>query len=252
MDKGLVPPCLELGDGPEHVLLAWMSKKAGSRGLVKLDPAGLIEQGAKRAFQDHHATRRTEAAMRHLLDGDYIERTDIGFEISDPGSCWKGGNPQNPLAARRPVGIVMRGAHGDAEAQLSGLVSPVSSLGVKSESVQNPVSLLARDFFPTVFSGDMRPQLNWQALARGLKIWRSDHSISLNTMRLMMVEFGRHPEWWRRSDKPVWVVFLGRRDKLAALVESRRKRHPGDRRYSAGQGRDYWLGRHTPRSYSPA
>jgi len=122
--------------------------------------------------------------MRHLLDGDYIERTDIGFEISDPCSCWKGGNPQNPLAARRPVGIVMRGAHGDAEAQLSGLVSPVSSLGVKSESVQNPVSLLARDFFPTVFSGDMRPQLNWQALARGLKIWRSDHSISLNTMRL--------------------------------------------------------------------
>jgi hypothetical protein len=136
--------------------------------------------------------------------------------------------------------------------------SSLSSNGVKSKSAQKPVNTveLARDYFPQVMAGTglgaIRLQSNWPALARGLKLWKANFGVSTGTIQLMMDEFGRHPEWCRASNKPPWRIFLARRDELASLMETRRRRDPGNRRYSAGQGKEFWLGGHTARAYSPA
>jgi hypothetical protein len=239
-----------------------MTEKANRRGLVRLEYNQLVEQAASRAFKDHHATRRASSSIQHLFDGDYIGRVDFGatfgFEVLVRCEC-SGDDSLKPLAARRHEGIVMREAHGDAEAtgfEVQGsLIDALALTGVKSESVQksvNPISLLARDFFPQMLQGNTLPQSNWPALARNLKLWETNFGINIDMMRLMMEEFGQHPEWCRRSRRPPWRVFLSRRDELATLVITRRRRDPANRKYSAGKGPEYWFGHHVPRAYAQA
>jgi hypothetical protein len=114
---------------------------------------------------------------------------------------------------------------------------------------------LARDYFPQVLERagvrDGYSNSKWPALAHHLNRWKAD-GINVRTLQLMMDIFGQHPEWCRRSDKPAWRVFVGRRDTLEALIIAERNQDPGNRRFSTGQGREYWLGRRTSRAYSPA
>jgi hypothetical protein len=145
----------------------------------------------------------------------------------------------------------MPGGHGDAAATSLEVRSVSCSLnGVKSESVRTTVTL-ARDYFPQVISMNGYSNSKWPALAHHLNQWKTQ-GVTINTIRLLMDEFGRHPEWIRRSNKPPWRVFVAMRDDLEALLATRQRRDPGNRKWSAGQGDEYWLGRHTPRSYSPA
>jgi hypothetical protein len=123
--------------------------------------------------------------------------------------------------------------------------------GVKSESAQKPVGVisLAKHFFPEVVRGagiQMTPlQTDTAALIRVLRHWKS-LGVDLLTMKLMMEEFVRHPEWCQRSKRSPWQVFVSRRGDLASEVAYRQRKDPANRRW-AGTGEDYWLGRHTPR-----
>jgi len=236
-----------------------MSKKARKDGVVSLAYDRLLERASSGVFGSPHRTRPIEQAMKHLADGDYIGRVDIGtswgMEVLVRCFCSSisGENHPFPLAAGDSEAIVMRGAHRDGEPPCSVGLRSVSSNGVKSESAQKPVNTveLARDYFPQIMAGTglggIRLQSNWPALARNLKLWKINYGASVDTIQHMMEEFARHPEWIRQSNKPPWRVFLARRDELAALIETRRRRDPGNRKYSAGQGKDYWIPRPTPR-----
>jgi hypothetical protein len=267
MDEGLDPPCLELGDDPEHRLLAWLTRKANKRtGVVPYEYERLIERAAKGVFGSAHRVRPTEQAIRHLFDGDYLQKVDFGasfgFKVLVRCFCAEKIPLSPPQAVRRS--IVMPEGHGDGpgpSVACSGFVcSGLSDVltGVKSESVQKSDTTfsLARDFFPQVVEQagiQMNPlQANFPALASHLNRWKAQ-GVDLSTMRLMMEEFVNHPDWCHRSNRSPWRVFISRREELVSIVLQRQQRDPAARRFSdnpIGQG-SYW-NRHTPRAYSPA
>jgi len=189
------------------------------------------------------------AALLHLEDGGWIEKVRIGesyrYRVLVFCTCCGDDRPKSPASGGRES-ILARSAGMDERV---GFGSGVSN-GVKSESVQNPVSLLAFDFAQVV--GVDPAQCKPEALAHNLKTWKRQYGIGLDTLRLMMEEFARHPDWWRRSDKPPWRVFLARRDELTTLIAKRQRRDPSRREPGERKGRDYWLGRHTTTSYSTA
>jgi hypothetical protein len=247
MEGSLVPPCLELGEGPKHRLLTFMTRKTGRQGLVLMSEDRL-----------HYQSGADEDSFQYLEDADYIERVTCGesfrYRVLVFCLCGGGNPPGFPAAGGREPMLGAKRRMGDPTGLAVGVIPGAFAFnGVKSESVQNPVSLLARDFFPTVLPENIRPQCKFEAMARNLKTWKPKYGISIETLRLMMEEFGRHPEWYHRSRTPVWRVFLARRDQLVTLVTSQQARDPAARvnsRNYTGPG-SYW-DCHTPRTYSPA
>jgi hypothetical protein len=62
------------------------------------------------------------------------------------------------------------------------------------------------------------------ALAGSFKRWRDEDGLDLAFIEDMMWEFGRHPEWARKSRRSAWLVFLGRKAELVGLIASHRQR----------------------------
>jgi len=202
--------------------------------------------------------------FQHLEDGGFIEREYHGdsyrFRVVVFCSC--GGNPLKVAPGDSEPVLSLRDGTGEPPMgsgfRVGDDVFGLSSQGFKSKSVQKPINTvqLARDYFPQVMAGTgmrgIRLQSNWPALAKNLKLWKVNYGATITSIQQMMDEFARHPEWCRASNKPPWRIFLAKRDELATLAAAQQARDPGNRKYSAGQGRDYWFGRHTPRAYSPA
>jgi hypothetical protein len=237
MDRGLVPPCLELGDEPEHRLLDWAGRRAGKDGLIRLGQDKLLY----RAEQD---ARVGAESFQHLEDAGYIEKISAGdsyrYRVLVFCPC-KGGNPPSSSPALRREYMLPHNEPGlEVGEDASWLVT---SNGVKSESVQKSATTvsLAKYFFPEVVRAagiQMTPlQTNGPALASHLNRWKLQ-GVDLETMKLMMEEFARHPEWCRRSRKTPWQVFVGRRGELASLLAYRMRKDPANRRWS--NGRDWF------------
>jgi len=193
--------------------------------------------------------------FQHLEDGGYIEREYHGesyrFRVVVFCSC--GGNPQTPDTALRWEGSLARSAWvPDPAFGGLGFTNRASNGAAAKKSPDTTVSL-ARYFFPQVVQGagiQMNPlQTNAFALAHHLNRWKLQ-GIEISTMRLMMEEFARHPEWCHRSKKSPWQVFVGRRGDLASLVATQQRKDPGARTGTI-RGASYW-DCHTPRAYSPA
>lgn len=235
MDRGVVPPCLELGGGPEHRLLTWAGRHTGRKGLVPL------EKGE---------------ARQHLEDSGYIERDESSerFRVVRPCTC-SGGNPPTPASRLRREDMLSR-SDGIADPDtfpIYGAGSVVAS-GVKSESAQKSgtTMYLAKYFFPQVVraAGIVTLDSNVHGLAHHLNRWKTG-GIDLETMELMMEEFARHPEWCRRSRKPPWRLFVAKADELLSAVTYRQKKDPANRRWSTDRDDTYWFG-HTLAVNSPA
>lgn len=246
MDGGVVPPCLELGDEPEHMLLTWAGKRASKDGMIRL--------GQDRLF--YRAERDTGAgaeSFQHLEDAGYVEKIRTGesfrYRVLIFCDC-KGGNPPNGGTASAREYSLRLTTQGSWTA--NGLTVGGFS-GEMEESAQKPVTTvsLAKYFFPQVVRSagiQMNPlQTNSHALAHQLNQWKLQ-GVDLGVMQLMMEEFVRHPEWCRRSRKPPWQVFIGMRGELASIVAFRKRKDPVRRRWSDGT----WLTSHTPRAISPA
>lgn len=229
MDEGGSHPCLKLGSGPEHRLLAWAGRRTGRKGLVSIPK---------------------DEARQHLEDAGYIERDESSerFRVVVRCSC-RGGNPPTPeVALRREYSLRLDElSHPPC---LDG-GSDVAS-GEMEGSAQKSLSTLylAKMLFPALvrkagipMSGSYGP-----ALAHHMNRWQAQ-GLDLKTIELMVREFARHPEWCRRSKVPPWRVFIAKQDELRSRVEYQRRKDPANRRWSGG--RDYWFGL-TPAVNSPA
>jgi len=261
MNEGLVPPCSELGQSPEHTLLYWMSTHVNARGVV-------------RDFDD----RTKVFALRHLIDGGYIEK--LTFEdsyrfkllIRCPGqeSFFEKVSPRASSASPQDTNLSRSdglGAGADESARFH-RADEVTGMSItelettdsewhpsakKRERRQDPEVLLARDVFPDLARLNKRDRRLHEVgpLVGQLRLWEKKYGYDWAFVRLLMEEFGKHPEWYR--GRPAWEVFVTRRRVLAALVVHRQKRDPSNRRWGTNRGREYWVGsRPTPRAVSPA
>jgi hypothetical protein len=193
--------------------------------------------------------------FQHLEDGGWIERVSIGdshrYRVLVSCSCGGGDSPTSSPALRREYSLRLddRPVVSVNESVSVGDVDVPN--GVKSESAQKPVSTvyLSKCFFPAIVRAagiQMNPlQTNGAALTQHLNRWRLQ-GVDMLTIQLMMEEFARHPEWCRGARRPPWRVFVGRRDEIASIVAFRKTKDPSNRRWS-GSGKEFWLGRHTPR-----
>jgi hypothetical protein len=241
MDEGWTHPCLELGDGPEHRLLAWAGGRVNKNGLVKLGRDKVF-------FQAKQQVRAGEEAFTHLEDAGWIERVTIGesfrwrilVRCCCSCFCFCGGeNHLFPGAAGGSVGTMR-------SARSTGATPPVycfetqsvdmgSVVGVKYRTVEKSATTvyLSKYLFPQLMRGagiEMNPlQINGAALTNHLNRWKLQ-GIDFTTMKRMMEEFARHPEWCRGARVSPWRVFVGRRGELASLVASNQRRHPGNNR----------------------
>jgi len=240
MEQGLDPPCLELGT-VEHRTLVWLGGNTNEKqGLVLMAPERVV-------FRIGNEFGAGEETLQLLDDAGFIRQDRRGesfrWEVLVRCGC-SGDNRPNSLGAADSETILREALIGEPPIRL-GLGSR-STRGVKSESVQNTVTL-ARDYFPQVMGGGIRGQSNWPGLARGLKLWKINYGINVGTMRLMMDEFAQHREWFR-SGTPLWRVFLARREDLVALVQRNQQRDPSNRNNAA----DWSFPRRTHVSYSTA
>lgn len=268
MGQEPVPPCPDLGQD-EHRLWQWMGEKAFGR---PREHEWLLDQGARRV----HLTRADIPYMlRTLVDNELIERMDLGatfgfqvlricpghedFSKVSPsgGATGAGAETISRSDVVGATGEARRwGLRGEAEeAEPTSRDEPGVSNSWTLSQANDHVSL-AQVVFPRLLADRglppaYFPKKDWRILARNLKGWHDRRLIDYSLIELMMQEFAVHPEWCRGSSTPAWKVFLANRAQLEYLVEERRRRDPGNRRYAPG-GHDYWLRRHTPRATSPA
>lgn len=250
MERGLDPPCLELGDGPEHRLLYWAGSHTGRQGLVTMSENKL-------EFQVRRVPGAGMETFQHLEDAGYVERVQIGesyrYRVLVFCTCSGGLSPISYPAQRWESRLRLDDPPVVGYLSESGSVGGASN-GVKSESVQKSTTTiyLAKYFFPEVVRGagiQMTPlQTNSAALGHHLNRWKLQ-GVDLSTMKLMMREFARHPEWCQHSGKPPWQVFVGRRGELASIVATTRRWKIRDKDWVAATPRvtKDWLGHRTPR-----
>jgi len=243
MDNAPLPPCSELGQGPEHTLLYEMGRKANRRSIAPAD----------------FDTSRNAPHLKTLLDGGYIERLDceaIRFKVlvTCPGNSFPTGTPRNGRECNLPrsgglheasdKSVWTRRGQTDAVAGITAAITEsaiTESVGHPSARTRTrpdkPDTILARDIFPQLTNrhGYHPYQHNWPALVAQIRRWPYD----LDFVRLMMEEFSRHPEWCK--GRAPWRVFVGRRQVLVDLVLTRQKREPTR----------FW-DRHSPLASSPA
>jgi hypothetical protein len=228
MEKGLDPPCLELGDDPEHGLLTWLSVKAKD-GVVPFRP----DKVSFRVGREVGVFR--QAPFTTLVDDGWIEKEHHGesFRWKVLVACFCGRDFRPPPLAALASGVsisaerVGNGAsgHGSGDSGYEALV------GVKSRSIQKPVrpcTALARDVFPQLLrdAGIVNLDNDTPGLASHLTRWKREDGVSINDIRSMMTEFVRHPEWCQRARVAPWQVFVRKRQELINLTISRRRRDP--------------------------
>lgn len=248
MDRGLVPPCLELDDTAEHRLLTWASRRTNKDGLVLLRPDKVAYRTGREV--DGLGTQ----TFTHLEDDGWIEKVRAGesfrWKVLVPCSC----APEIMFKPPQAAGSVATVASHRSGATGYGFgdIRSEAGLRVKSESVRKlrPTNQLAQDFPELVRAAGIQVtplQTNYPALASHLRRWH-EAGVSINDIRMLMEEFVKHPEWVRRSSKPPWQVFVGRRDQLASLVARQQRRDPGNRKFLTD---DHWT-YHPRRSFSTA
>jgi len=243
MERGTVPPCPETE--PEHGTLEWATRRRNRK-------TGLVMMGLDKLYYQAGAGPEI---FQHLEDGGFIEREYHGstfrYRVVTPCTC-PGGNPPDPVAARRRETILPRsGDVGEPQGSaVGGLVARATSRAAAKKST--PITGLAKDYFPQVMGGTPLDHfmLNWPALAHNLKLWQTNFDIGIPMMKLMMDEFARHPEWIRRSKTPPWRIFIAKREQLASMIVAQQRKDPGARTGTI-RGASYW-DRPTPRAYSPA
>jgi hypothetical protein len=282
MGAEVVPPCLELGDGPEHAVLAWMSRKAKKNGVVPYEYDRLIMLASRGVYGTAHRTRPTEQAIHHLSDGDYIGKVDIGtswgMEVlvrcfcsspsgedrPDPcGAAAKGlklsrsdGFDPETSGCSRPEGTGTATREQVTKAEVSVFDGERSALRAairpRMPRPVTPFTALARDFFPQLMrEHGHTPFMAWPdvpAFSKNIRDWHEKDGITYDQIRLMMEEFALHPEWCRRSNQMPWKVFLSRRDQIASLISTRMRRDPSRREPGERKGQDYWFGSYRPTS----
>jgi hypothetical protein len=249
MDEGLVHPCHELDESPEHRVLAWLSRQANQEtGLVKWIRPDKVTFRVR-----SEVLGATKAAFTHLVDGRWIDKEEHGtsfrWMVLPSRSCLCPGSTrgENRLSAACGAAseILCPQGIGSKRAVLlsdsSGLLTSSDSLdsntnGVKSESAQKPMDRLVRDFPRLVREAGiqmtpLQAEDCFAVLGNNLRKWHCDLDVSINDIRLMMEEFIRHPEWCRRSQRSPWQVFLSRRLQLAGLIAYNKRQHPGNRRF---------------------
>ena len=239
MGDGVVPPCLDgLGQCGEHQLLRWMTRKTNRRGVVPLEYERLVRRATDRR------PAQNGQRLRHLIDGGYLEKIDIGetfgFKVLVPCGCQEifplifSARPAGGSEAMIPLrsnGVIASQERPDLS---DGSVRPQKSNG--PPSALNSVTL-AKDIFPQLVA--LNPlQNNWHALAANLKRWPERYGIDFPLVFQMMEEFAQHPECCQRSRNNPWQVFLSRRDQLLGLVRHQQQRSA------------MWSERRTPRAYS--
>jgi hypothetical protein len=232
MSEGLDPPCLELGDTPEHKLLTWAGRKTDKRDLV------LMREDKAHYRANREVPGSGPETFTHLEDGGWIERVTIGesFRWRILVFCSCGGEDRLFLGAADGSVVTMPfgRSNGATPPLLPVRLLPVTNAnGGMERSAQKSTVYLATYFFPQVVRGagiQMTPlQINGAALAHHLNRWKLQ-GVDLLTMKRMMEEFAKHPAWCRNARRPPWRVFVGKREDLASLVASNQRRHPGNNR----------------------
>jgi hypothetical protein len=203
--------------------------------------------------------RQASDVVQGLLDSDAVERVDGGFRLlvekqlspeisAHPGAAGREGG--SLVAQRLDAEDANSPVFGEASAA-SRMIASYEALGGMEGSAQNAVQpafrpsgprvKLCRDFFPSLVENhDLETiprNMYWQALCSQVKKLEWDYQIDTPFIRLMMLEFVKHPLWCRRSRRPAWQVFISRREELIKLVHAQRKKNPDNRR----RGRDYWI-----------
>jgi hypothetical protein len=258
MDKGLPEPCPD-SDVVFNGVHEWMTLKALKR------RSGVIPQGWLELVETMHRERRypekaISAALTHLLDQGYIEKTDQGdgfsvrvpcpsedFSLVFAGTTGAAG-PQRDMIAAKP--LTWRAVFGCERSEQSRYrVSERSDQKLSDQlpaprNPRSPIVRLAREIFPSLCEEagiEMLPQhRKWLPLSGHLRRWRERDGMEISLIRELMEEFVHHPEWCQ-PEIPPWRAFVRHRDKLMYLVEARRRRDPGNRRYSEGQDQSWWL-----------
>lgn len=233
----------------------WLSRRARrGDGVVRGDWLDLIHRIARATTFSVSSVTNT---MNSLLDTGCIEKVDAGVLVTEKFSgTFRSGGFAAP--DRDNIGPKALGWRGLARAKRAPLPPeaagrPASDSYVQSEvpqydpeprCPQSRVVVLARTTFPSLCLDAGIPinplVFSWRRLAKGINRWQSDYGVDLNFVRLMMMEFVRHPDWCQTSRRCPDEVFISRREKLAGLVLTRQQRDPSNRRHSTGA--EYWPG----------
>lgn len=252
--------------GLEMGLWRWLDKRAHreSRIVTSLDLTQVEERGSRRWLVSQ---QRIFEALTTLMDNDIIDvvygdgssrlivlvrppAEKISEEdCSPPRAAGAGG-----VSLARSAGTNTDPSPCDARRYEVPDDSAKAGLGQESAQPARTYVRLARDVFPPLMRqhgvGVRMPQDDLAAFAKNLRDWHDKHEISYDTIRLMMEEFVRHPEWCRRSRGAPWKVFLSRRSQILSLLDAQRGFDPSNRRHQKTEG--YWRQRHTSRAISPA
>jgi hypothetical protein len=105
---------------------------------------------------------------------------------------------------------------------------------------------LCREFFPNLVEDHnletIPRKLYWKLLYGQVQKLEQEYQVDLPFVRRMMEEFVRHPLWCKRSRRPAWQVFVGRREELLKLVLIQRRRNPHHR----DQSKEFWWSSPSP------
>jgi hypothetical protein len=201
-------------------------------------------------LNSHQSRERGRDLVHDLFAEGFIHGDgEGGFEILEPCHC----PPREKFSTFLPTTRPQAGASGTVAAhaaeveRVPGLASGAGVAGgtearrreVESERApagayyapnprnpHSPLVRLAREVFPQVCQECgirlLPPEMKWLALANQISIWLEE-GLDPKFIEDTMWEFGRHPEWARKSRRPAWRVFLSRKQELVSLVVSHRQ-----------------------------
>jgi hypothetical protein len=258
MNDPWAEPCPE-SDAVFNTVHEWVSRKALKRRsrTIVMDWLDLVDTIAQEKVI--LPEQRVSDALTSLMDLDWVQKTNEGFLVR---KFFTGTSRHPGFSGSERVSLV---AERLDDEDTNNLGSPETSkasrsLGVKHESVPKYVGTprptgprveLCRDFFPSLMKEHQMETIPApmysKALYSQVKKMQIDYKLNLSFVRQMMEEFVQHPLWCERSHRLAWQVFISRREELIKRVHAQKQKDPGNRRFSDGRGREYWLGTPTKR-----
>jgi hypothetical protein len=258
-----MPDCRGL-DPARHEALSRITNKAGKRGVWRVSPSDGADDLGRNVLRSGHARGRGQEILMDLYAEGFICGAEGGgFEVlygclcspaeisrttfvsslpqaEEPASLagcarWVAGETCGASAG----GLAAGGAQQGLTKSVTNQASQWSArLGFVAPETQRPrlegnsaEIRLAQDVFPDMLQecgirnlpGELGLR-GLKALLRNFKAWQAE-GVSLDTITEMIWEFGRHPEWCRRSRNPAWMVFVTHKEELVSRVATRRKRN---------------------------
>lgn len=252
-----MPDCRDLGETRQHDALQRMTRRA-RRGRLKMTSTEVADDLARYVLNSHQSQERGRDLVQDLFWEGFIHGDgEGGFDILVPCRC----SPQEKFLTSLPTNRPRAGASGIIAAYAAemerepglgsegGVAAGTHKTARENYPINNkqghcvpvgayyaptprepdsPLVKLAREVFPRVCQECgirlLPPEMKWLALSGRIKVWIEEEGLSYEFIEDMMWEFGRHPEWARKSRRPAWLVFLGRKQELASLVASHRQR----------------------------